>query len=249
VSDDLLNDPSLIQDFLVESEEILQRMDQEMVALEATPQDAELLNRIFRGLHTIKGTSGFLGFEPVVRLSHRAEDVLNALRKGEAQLNHPMIDALLGARDYLGKMLEDIRQGGLRQYEMGALLKDLEAAQSRQAPPALGELLVKQDVISAATLDAVLSSRHWQSPADWARCWWRKVWPLRWKLATRFSGKRKSRSPAPKLVSPAPRFPPCAWKPPNWTISSILSVSLCWSATACSNSAATWPQAELPCWN
>jgi two-component system chemotaxis sensor kinase CheA len=160
VSDDLLNDPSLIQEFLVESEEILQRMDQDMVALEATPKDAELLNRIFRGLHTIKGTSGFLGFEPVVRLSHRAEDVLNALRKGEVQLNRPMMDALLAARDYLGKMLEDIRQGGLRQYEMGALLKELEAAQSsRSATPALGELLVKQDVISAATLDAVLEEQ------------------------------------------------------------------------------------------
>ena len=70
-------DPALVQEFLVESEEGLQRMDQDMVALETSPQDAELLNRIFRALHTIKGTSGFLGFEPVVRLSHRAEDVLN----------------------------------------------------------------------------------------------------------------------------------------------------------------------------
>ena len=69
--DDFLQDPSLIQEFLVEAEEFLQRMDQDLVALEATPNDAELLNRIFRALHTIKGTSGFLGFEPMVRLSHR----------------------------------------------------------------------------------------------------------------------------------------------------------------------------------
>ncbi|MGA7590464.1 MAG: chemotaxis protein CheA, partial [Candidatus Sulfotelmatobacter sp.] len=141
-------------------EEFLQRMDQDMVALEATPHDAELLNRIFRALHTIKGTSGFLGFEPIVRLSHRAEDVLNALRKGEAQLTHPMIDALLAARDYLGQMLQDVREGGLKQYEMESLLKGLEAAQnSRQNPPSLGELLVKKDVISSSTLHAVLEEQ------------------------------------------------------------------------------------------
>jgi two-component system chemotaxis sensor kinase CheA len=160
VSDDLLHDPSLIQEYLVESEEFLQRMDQDMVALEATPNDAELLNRIFRALHTIKGTSGFLGFEPVVRLSHRAEDVLNSLRKGEAQLTRPIMDALLAARDYLGKMLQDIRGGGLQQYELGSLLKDLEAAQTvGQKSPTLGQLLVKEDVISASTLDTVLAEQ------------------------------------------------------------------------------------------
>ena len=160
MSNDLADDPSLVQEFLIESEEFLQRMDQDMVALESSPDDAELLNRIFRALHTIKGTSGFLGFEPVVRLSHRAEDVLNALRKGEAQLMRPTIDALLATRDCLGKMLSDIRQGGLQQYDTDALLKELETAQNaRQQPPTLGELLVKQEVISAGTLDAVLAEQ------------------------------------------------------------------------------------------
>ncbi len=160
MSDDLSNDPSLVQEYLVESEEFLQRMDQDMVALEAAPNDAELLNRIFRALHTIKGTSGFLGFEPVVRLSHRAEDVLNALRKGEAQLTRPIMDALLAARDYLGKMLQDIRTGGLQQYELSSLLKDLEAAQTvGQKSPTLGQLLVNKEVISASTLDAVLAEQ------------------------------------------------------------------------------------------
>jgi two-component system, chemotaxis family, sensor kinase CheA len=160
VSDKLADDGSLVQEFLVESEELLQCMDQDMVALESSPDDAELLNRIFRAMHTIKGTSGFLGFEPVIRLSHHAEDVLNALRKGEAQLIRPTIDALLAARDCLGKMLADIRQGGLQHYDTDALLKDLEAAQNaRQKPPSLGELLVKQEVISADTLDAMLAEQ------------------------------------------------------------------------------------------
>jgi two-component system chemotaxis sensor kinase CheA len=160
VSNEFSADPSLVQEFLAESEELLQHMDEDMVALESRPDDAELLNRIFRALHTIKGTSGFLGFEPVVRLSHCAEDVLTALRKGQAQLSRPTIDALLGARDYLGKMLEEIRQGGLQPHEMGTLLKELEAAKaSRESPPTLGELLVKQEVITAATLGSVLAEQ------------------------------------------------------------------------------------------
>ncbi len=160
MNDKLSDDPSLVQEYLVESEELLQRMDQDMVALESAPEDADLLNRIFRALHTIKGTSGFLGFEPVVRLSHHAEDVLNALRKGEAQLMRSTIDALLATRDVLGKMLSDIREGGLQQYETTALLRDLEAAQqARREPPTLGELLVKQEVITADTLDAVLAEQ------------------------------------------------------------------------------------------
>jgi two-component system chemotaxis sensor kinase CheA len=129
VDNDFLQDPAMIQEFLVESEELLQRMDQDMVTLEATPNDAELLNRIFRALHTIKGTSGFLNFEPVVRLSHRAEDVLNALRRGEVQLTKRMMDALLAARDHLGRMLSDIREGGLKQYSIDSLLNELESVQ------------------------------------------------------------------------------------------------------------------------
>ena len=77
-----LQDDSLIQEFLVESSELLDQAIQDLVVLESAPADPETLNRIFRALHTIKGTSGFLGFDEMVRLSHRAEDVLNDLRKG-----------------------------------------------------------------------------------------------------------------------------------------------------------------------
>jgi two-component system chemotaxis sensor kinase CheA len=160
VSDQSLNDPALIEDFLVESEELLQCMDQDMVALETAPEDEELLNRIFRALHTIKGTSSFLGFEAVVRVSHRAEDVLNALRKGEARLSRPTIDALLATRDLLGTMLQDIQTGGLKNYETEELLRALEAAQKpARVPPKLGEMLVKEDIISRETLDAVLEQQ------------------------------------------------------------------------------------------
>ena len=145
MDNEFLQDPAMIQEFLVESEELLQGMDQDMVALESAPRDADLLNRIFRALHTIKGTAGFLGLEAVVRLSHRAEDVLNGLRRGEIELTRRVMDALLTARDELGKMLQDIRGGGLRQYDLDPLLHELQAAQHTVAvPPAQFESPAKE---------------------------------------------------------------------------------------------------------
>ncbi len=160
MTDDLSQDPTLVREFLVESEELLQRMDQDMVALETAPQDAELLNRIFRAMHTIKGTSGFLGFDPVVRLSHRAEDVLNALRRSEIQLNRRCMDALLAARDQLGAMLEDIRSGGLKVYQLDGLLTELKEAQQPQVPPpTIGEILVKSEVLTQDALGQLLAEQ------------------------------------------------------------------------------------------
>ena len=134
----MAQDPVLMEEYLVESEDLLEQMDQDMVRLEETPGDAEILNRIFRAVHTIKGTSGFLGFEAVVRLSHQAEDVLNTLRRGESVLTTRIMDALLQSRDQLGLMLRDIRQGGLRTYELDDLLAELLAAMkpAAQAPHA-----------------------------------------------------------------------------------------------------------------
>ncbi len=122
----------MICDFLVESEELLQGMDQDMVSLESSPQDADLLNRIFRALHTIKGTAGFLGFDPVVRLSHSAEDVLNDLRRNEIQASQRLTNCLLASRDQLGVMLQDIRGGGLKSYELSGLVEELAAVRHRE---------------------------------------------------------------------------------------------------------------------
>jgi len=155
----------MMQEFLTESEELLQRMDQDLVALETIPKDAELLNRIFRALHTIKGTSSFLGLEPVVRLSHRAEDVLNSLRRGQVELTKATMDALLGARDRLGEMLNDLRQGGLKVYALDSLLAELESVQQpAETPLRLGDILVASGTIEANTLASVLQEQA-ASPA------------------------------------------------------------------------------------
>jgi two-component system, chemotaxis family, sensor kinase CheA len=156
---DLAQDPELVREFLVESEEMLGRVDEDMVALEAAPNDAELLNRIFRAVHTIKGTSGFLGFDPVIRVSHRAEDVLNALRRGELKLSRRIIDALLQARDQLGRMLGDIRNNALGEYDLDSLLGELEAVQKPDVAPPLGDLLVADGVVAPAELKTTLDEQ------------------------------------------------------------------------------------------
>jgi two-component system chemotaxis sensor kinase CheA len=122
----IIQDPVLLQEFLIESEELLHGVDQDLVGLEASRNDEEILNRIFRAWHTIKGTAGFLGLEPVVRVGHCAEDVLTNLRQGQIQLTQRIMDALLAARDQLGKMLADVREGGLNQYSLEALLTELQ---------------------------------------------------------------------------------------------------------------------------
>ena len=153
-------DPALLQDFLAECEELLQSADQDLVQLESAPENEELLNRIFRALHTIKGTSGFLGFDPIVQLSHRAEDVLSRLRRREIPLTARIMNALLAVRDQLGKMLADIRSGGLQHYPMADLLAELELAKSQSSSPLpLGELLVRGGQLKPEDLAGVLQKQ------------------------------------------------------------------------------------------
>jgi two-component system chemotaxis sensor kinase CheA len=164
VSDDLSKDPALLHDFVVESEELLQAMDQDMVALEATPDNEELLNRIFRAMHTIKGTAGFMTLDSIVKLSHRAEDVLNALRRGECRLTRRLMDALLAARDQLGGILRDLRNQQIRDYPMDELLLELQEVQKpSDRPLPLGELLVEDKVIPPEALQAALREQASQS--------------------------------------------------------------------------------------
>jgi two-component system, chemotaxis family, sensor kinase CheA len=158
--DNFSQDETLVREFLIESEELLQRMDQDMIALESSPKDPELLNRVFRAMHTIKGTSGFLGYEAVVRLSHRAEDVLNALRRSDVTLGPRVANVLLAARDQIGQMLEDIRRGGLKEYSLEPLLAELQAVQtSSEAPLRLGEILVNQNVLEPTALAGILAEQ------------------------------------------------------------------------------------------
>ncbi len=98
-------DSELRQDFLVEAGELLQRLGEQLVGLEAAPGDGELLNAVFRAFHTVKGGAGFLALEPMVVLCHHAEDLLNEARNGKVVLGAVHMDALLEALDLLNDMM------------------------------------------------------------------------------------------------------------------------------------------------
>ena len=150
MTEDLAQDASLLQDFLTECGELLEQLDQDLVTIETSPDDTELLNRVFRAFHTIKGTSGFMGFQSVVALTHEAEDVLNLMRKGERKVSRRAIDVFLSVLDQLRRMLADIRQNIPHKYELGELLGRIRQLTQPEAPdrPMLGEILVADGAIS-----------------------------------------------------------------------------------------------------
>jgi len=100
----------IIQDFIVESSEALDSLEQKFLELEENPEDTELLNDVFRTIHTVKGAAGFLAFEQTVEVAHITEDILNRLRKGEMQLSTEIMDAVLQAVDMLKALLKSIEE-------------------------------------------------------------------------------------------------------------------------------------------
>ncbi|HEX13297.1 MAG TPA: chemotaxis protein CheA [Desulfurella acetivorans] len=100
----------ILRDFIVETTELLETLDEDLVALEKSPTDADLLNKVFRAFHTIKGSSSFLGFEKMTELTHKLEDLLNSLRRFELELTPSIMDAILMSVDKLKAMLEAIKQ-------------------------------------------------------------------------------------------------------------------------------------------
>lgn len=102
-------DPELMQDFLTESGELLEQLDQDLIKLETTPTDPELLNQVFRALHTIKGSASFLALTNLVAIAHAAESALNAARNRVITVDRTMMDGLLAAVDILKSQFNDIR--------------------------------------------------------------------------------------------------------------------------------------------
>ncbi|VAW86961.1 Signal transduction histidine kinase CheA [hydrothermal vent metagenome] len=104
-------DDEILQDFLVEADEILEKLGEQLVDLEQSPDDTELLNAVFRGFHTIKGGAGFLALTALVEVCHHAEDVFNILRQGDRVVDAPLMDAFLRVTDSVNDMFGEVREG------------------------------------------------------------------------------------------------------------------------------------------
>lgn len=102
-------DDEILQDFLVEAGEILEQLSEQLVDLERSPDDTELLNSIFRGFHTVKGGAGFLQLDAMVDICHVAENVFDTLRKGECSVTPELMDAVLTTLDVVNTMFDEVR--------------------------------------------------------------------------------------------------------------------------------------------
>lgn len=104
-------DDEILQDFLVEAGEILELLGEQLVELEQSPDNFDLLNAIFRGFHTIKGGAGFLALDPLVAVCHKAEDVFDILRQGERQVSAELMDVILEVVDIVNVMFDQVKTG------------------------------------------------------------------------------------------------------------------------------------------
>ncbi len=124
-------DEEILQDFLVEAGEILEQLSEQLVELESRPDDANLLNAIFRGFHTVKGGAGFLQLHELVECCHIAENVFDILRKGERHVDSELMDVILEALDAVNGMFNEVRE----RAPITAATPELLAALARLAEP------------------------------------------------------------------------------------------------------------------
>ena len=103
-------DEDIMQDFLVEAGEILEQLQEQLVELENNPENADLLNAIFRGYHTVKGGAGFLALTELVEICHGAENVFDAMRNGQRALTPELMDVILQATDVVVEMFESVKR-------------------------------------------------------------------------------------------------------------------------------------------
>jgi methyl-accepting chemotaxis protein/HPt (histidine-containing phosphotransfer) domain-containing protein len=168
-----MSDSDIVQDFLVESYENLDRLDRELVGLEKNPHDRDALASVFRTIHTIKGTCGFLGFNKLEKVAHVGENLLTRLRDGQLTLNRELTTALLGMVDAVRQMLSCIEvSGGEGERDDTKLIDTLtrlqqlpETQTKREAapgpgrtpdapalPPSIGDILMQTAGVTSAEI-------------------------------------------------------------------------------------------------
>jgi two-component system chemotaxis sensor kinase CheA len=121
----------IVREFLVESHENLDQLDQDLVALESEPGSRALIASVFRTIHTIKGTSGFLAFSQLERVAHAGENLLVELRDGRRSMDQPTTDVLLRLVDTIREILRAIEvDGGEGSVDIAPVVAAIEDIQS-----------------------------------------------------------------------------------------------------------------------
>ncbi|AEG10727.1 chemotaxis protein CheA [Shewanella baltica] len=123
-------DEEILQDFLIEAGEILELLQEQLVALENNPDDTNLLNAIFRGFHTVKGGAGFLSLTPMVDVCHEAENTFDLLRTGKRSVNAELMDIILQAVDAINTMFAQTQRGEQQDPAESGLLARLKMLSS-----------------------------------------------------------------------------------------------------------------------
>ena len=191
-------------DFIVEAQEILDRLGEQLVSLEQAPDDNDQLNAVFRGFHTLKGGAGFLAIHAMVELCHAAEDTLGKARSGEVQLLAQHFDAAQQSLDYLQSMLDAVAAGDPPPHAPPALIAQFGAAGGAVgAGPGTGDrgpvkaapagAVGNDELIDEDEFEALLDQLHGDGPVG--------VKPLP------VPGPRSPAPPAPK-PAPAPAKAP-----------------------------------------
>lgn len=163
----------VIGEFLVESHENLDRFDEDLLRLERAPEDAAALDRVFRTVHTIKGTCGFFEFDALGDLAHAAEDVLDRVRRGELDFGRALADALLETGDALRAMLGAIAATGTEGDETYDQLiarlrgvagttagSETAVATGRAEDTRLGNLLIERGAVGENDVGLALHSQE-----------------------------------------------------------------------------------------
>ncbi|MFZ5425430.1 MAG: Hpt domain-containing protein, partial [Thermodesulfobacteriota bacterium] len=133
-------DPELFADFIVEAKEHLETIEPNLLELEKNPDNLGLLNEIFRPMHSLKGASGFLGLNQINGLAHRAENILDELRKGKIAVTAAIMDVILAATDALRTMIDSLEtQGYEGEVETASIIHRIEAILAGEDGGAAGE--------------------------------------------------------------------------------------------------------------
>ncbi len=151
-------------DFIIEAQEILDRLGEQLVSLEQAPQDNDQLNAVFRGYHTLKGGAGFLGITAMVELCHAAEEALGAARAGQAVLQAHHFDAAQQSLDYLQSMLDAVSAGTEPGYAPPELIAQFDvhggAGPASSAAAAATPAAAGSDLITDDEFEALLDQLH-----------------------------------------------------------------------------------------